>query len=101
MQICMPQSLCMIVIEILYNSCLLMRTQDYSLCLGRAVAVGCVCGDKQDGHFILKCVQKDWTAPRFCSTGACVKNKLAAPGWLLQHGYEPVHVGGRSPLAGP
>lgn len=95
MQICMPQSLCMIVIEVLYNSCLLMRTQDYSLCLGRAVGVGCVCGDKQGGHFILKCVQKSWTAPNSCSLGACVKNQLAAPGWLLQHRYEPVHVGGR------
>lgn len=93
MQICMPQSLCMIVIEILYNSCLLMRPQDCSLCLGRAVGVGCVCGEKQDGHFILKCVQKSWTAPNFCSMGAYVKNQLAAPGWLLQHRYEPVLVG--------
>lgn len=91
----------MIVVEILYNSRLLMRTQDCFLCLGRAVGVGCVCGDKQDGHFILKCVQKSWTAPNFCSTEACVKNQLAAPGWPLQQGYEPVHVGGRSPLAGP
>lgn len=59
-----------------------MRAQDYSLCLGRAVGVGCACGDKQDGHFIPKCVQKSWAAPNFCSMVACVENQLAAPGWL-------------------
>lgn len=25
--------------------------------------------------------------------GVCVKIQLAAPGWLLQHGCEPVHAG--------
>lgn len=63
MQIRMPQSLRMIVIEIFYNSCLLMRTQDYSLLLSRAAGAVCVCGGRQDGHFILKCVQKSWAAP--------------------------------------
>lgn len=57
----------MIVIEIFYNSCLLTRAQDYSPLLSRAVGAVCVRGGWQDGHFILKCVQKSWTAPSLCS----------------------------------
>ena len=54
-----------------------MRAQDYSLLLSRAAGAVCVCGGRQDGHFVLKCVQKSWTAPSLCSVVTYLVEKQA------------------------
>lgn len=82
MQIRMPESLCMIVIEIFYNSCLLMRTQ-ITLCCS---AERCVYVTADKMGILLPSVCRIAGLHPACAlwwiTG--LESKLAAPEWLLQ-----------------